>query len=129
MQDKAFSHGSDCVGDGKVSGRTITVEFDLDDTTEEEHDALVNEAYRYFAQSDYQLVCGRTDRIFKVAGISKLKHKFEKGFKQRWSNVVVSLLLADPFRYATTNGHKYLHGSADGKGNNLLAIRPALMYL
>lgn len=102
LQDKAFSHGSDCVGDGKVSGRTITVEFDLDDTTEELHDAAVNEAYRYFAQSDYQLVCGRTDRIFKVAGISKLKHKFEKGFKQRWSNVTVSLLLADPFRYATT---------------------------
>lgn len=101
LQDRAFAHGSDCVGDGKISGRTITVEFDLDDTTEEEHDALVNEAYRYFAQSDYQLVVGRTDRVYNVAGISKLKHKFEKGFKQRWSNVTVSLLLADPFRYAT----------------------------
>ena len=34
LQDRAFAHGSDCVGDGKVGGRTITVEFDLDDTTE-----------------------------------------------------------------------------------------------
>lgn len=101
LQDKAFAHGSDCVGDSKVSGRTITVEFDMDNSTEELHDAAVNEAYRYFAQSDYQLVCGRTDRLYKVAGISKIKHQFEKGFKQRWSNVTVSLLLADPFRYAT----------------------------
>lgn len=102
MQDRAFAHGSDCVGDGKVSGRTITVEFDLEDSSEENHDVLVNEAYRYFAQADYQLLVGRTDRVFKVAGISKIKHKFEKGFKQRWSNVTVSLLLADPFRYATS---------------------------
>jgi hypothetical protein len=101
LQDRAFSHGSDMVGDGKASGRTITVEIDLDGATEAEHDALVNDAYRFFNQSDYTIVVGRTDRLYKIAGISKIKHQFEKGFKQRWSNVVVSLLLADPFRYAT----------------------------
>ncbi len=100
LQDRAFSHGSDMVGDGKASGRTVTVEIDLDSSTEAEHDALVNDAYRYFNQTDYTLVAGRTDRLYKIAGISKIKHQFEKGFKQRWSNVVVSLLLADPFRYA-----------------------------
>lgn len=100
LQDRAFSHGSDMVGDGKASGRTVTVEIDLDGTTEEEHDALVNAAYRYFNQTDYTLIAGRTDRLYKITGISKIKHQFEKGFKQRWSNVVVSLLLADPFRYS-----------------------------
>jgi Phage tail protein. len=101
LQDRAFSHGSDMVGDGKASGRTVTVEIDLDSETEAEHDALVNDAYKYFNQVNYTLIAGRADRLYKIAGISKIKHQFEKGFKQRWSNVVVSLLLADPFRYAT----------------------------
>lgn len=34
-----------------------------------------------------------------MACLSKIKHKFENGFKQRRSNISVSLLLADPFRY------------------------------
>lgn len=101
LQDRTFAHGSTVVGDGKVKGRTITVEFDLEGATEEDHDLAVNDAYRYFNQVDYLLVVGRTDRIYKVNSISKIKHKFEKGFKQCWSNVTVSLLLADPFRYAS----------------------------
>lgn len=102
LEDKAFAHGSSIVGDGKISGRTITVEFDMQGVTEEEHDTAVNQAYQYFAQTDYKLKVGRTDRVYRVAGLSKIKHKYQKGFKQRWSNIEVSLLLADPFRYATT---------------------------
>lgn len=101
LQDRAFAHGSNVVGDGKVKGRTITIEFDLEGATQAEHDLAVNDAYQYFNQIDYQLVVGRTDRIYKVNSISKIKHKFEKGFKQCWSNVTISLLLADPFRYAS----------------------------
>lgn len=100
LQDRAFAHGADMVGDGKIDGRTIKVEFDLRNATEQEHDAAVNAAYTYFAQKDYDLYVGRDDRVYHVAGVSKIKHKFQKGFKQRWSNVTVSLLLADPFRYA-----------------------------
>ena len=102
LEDKAYSHGSSVVGDGKISGRTITVEFDMQEATEEEHDTAVNQAYQYFAQTDYKLQVGRIDRVYRVAGLSNIKHKYQKGFKQRWSNVTVSLLLADPFRYATT---------------------------
>lgn len=49
--------------------------------------------------TDYYLECGRADRIYHVAGLSKIKHQFRKAFKQRWSTITVSLLLADPFRY------------------------------
>lgn len=100
LQDRAFAHGSDMVGDGKIEGRIIQVEFDLQGATEQEHDAAVNGAYTYFGQTNYDLYVGRNDRLYHVAGLSKIKHKFQKGFKQRWSNVKVSLLLADPFRYA-----------------------------
>lgn len=102
LEDKAFAHGSSIVGDGKISGRTITVEFDMQGVAEEEHDTAVNQAYQYFAQTDYKLQVGRTDRVYRVAGLSKIKHKYQKGFKQRWSNIEVSLLLADPFRYASS---------------------------
>lgn len=44
-------------------------------------------------------MAGRPDRVYHVACLSKIKHKFENGFKQRRSNITVSLLLADPFRY------------------------------
>ncbi|MHC1714947.1 MAG: phage tail protein [Acidaminococcaceae bacterium] len=102
LTDKSFAHGSTSYGDGKVKGRTIQVEFDMQGSTEEEHDAMVNLAYQKFAQTDYTLRCGRSDRVFKVAGISKLKQSYEKGYKQRLSNITVSLLLADPFRYAAS---------------------------
>lgn len=99
LQDRAFAHGADVVGDGKIDGRIIQIEFDLRGATEQDHDEAVNRAYTYFAQTDYDLYVGRNDRVYHVAGLSKIKHKFQKGFKQRWSNVTVSLLLADPFRY------------------------------
>src|SRR5574344_154211 len=75
LEDKAYSHGSSVVGDGKISGRTITVEFDMQGATEEQHDTAVNQAYQYFAQTDYKLQVGRTDRVYRVAGLSKIKHQ------------------------------------------------------
>lgn len=102
LQDKAFAHGSYAVGDGCVKGRTIKVSFDLKRASEEEHDEIVNEATSAFTQRDYVLYAGRFDRCFRVAGASKIKHKYQKGFKQRWSDIEISLLLAEPFRYATT---------------------------
>lgn len=102
LQDKAFAHGSYAVGDGCIKGRTIKVSFDLKERSEQEHDEVVNNALIAFSQRDYVLYAGRQDRMFKVAGVSKIKHKYQKGFKQRWSDIEISLLLAEPFRYATT---------------------------
>lgn len=99
LQSRAFAHGSDAVGDGKIDGRTIQVEFSMEGATEEDHDEVLNEAYTFFGQTDYSLMAGRPDRVYHVACLSKIKHKFENGFKQRRSNITVSLLLADPFRY------------------------------
>ena len=99
IEDRAFSHGGDAVGDGLVKGHTIKVKFSVIASDEFTHDELLNRAFRYFSQTDYKLSCGRSDRCFNVAGISKITHEYEKGFKQRWSNITVSLLLADPFRY------------------------------
>jgi hypothetical protein len=78
LQDRAFAHGSYAVGDGYVKGRSIKVSFDLKRESEKDHDQIVNEAYQAFAQRDYVLHTGRPDRCFKVAGISKLKHKYQK---------------------------------------------------
>ncbi len=128
LQERAFSHGSDMVGDGKIDGRTISLEFSVKGVTEQEHDETLNEALSYLAGTGYELRAGRTDRVFRVAGISKIKHKYEKGFQQRWSTITLSLLLADPFRYeaqeakavfdfpaAATNAVMTVHnlGSAD----------------
>ena len=99
LEDKAFSHGGNMTGDGKISGRTIKVEFLMMGATEQDHDYALNTAYTYFCQTDYELYVGRSDRKFRVAGVSKITHKYQKGYKQRWSQITVSLLLADPFRY------------------------------
>lgn len=99
LEDRAFSHGSDMTGDGKVKGRQLEVSFSMRGATENEHDEMLNLAYRVFSQTDYDLFCGRPDRLYHVAGISKIKHSFKDGFKQRWSDITVTLLLADPFRY------------------------------
>lgn len=102
LTNKAFAHGSTLTGDGKIKGKTIEIEFTLEGATEEEHDAAMNLAYEKFCQSDYTLICGRIDRAFKVAAVSKVTGNYEKAFKQRRSNVKVALLLTNPFRYATT---------------------------
>ena len=99
LEDKAFSHGGNVVGDGRISGRTIKVEFFMHGATEQDHDYALNTAYTYFCQTNYDLYVGRSDRKFRVAGVSKITHKSQKGFQQRWSEITVSLLLADPFRY------------------------------
>ncbi len=99
LSSRAFAHGSDMTGDGKLDGRTITVTFSMHELTEQEHDEVLNQAYTYFTQTDFDLKCGRTDRVYHVAGLSRIRHSYQNGFKQRWSSVTVSLLLADPFRY------------------------------
>lgn len=100
LSDRSFTHGSTLAGDGYASGRTIKVSCYLNGETEEAYNTAINQAYRYFCQSDYELRAGRADRRYRVAGCQKVEAKEVKGFKQRRSEVTVTLLLADPFRYA-----------------------------
>ena len=101
LTDRSFTHGSALTGDGFAAGRTIKVSCNLYGATEQEYNEAVNQAYRYFGGKDYELRAGRADRRYKVAGCSKMDAKELKGFKQRRAEVTVTLLLADPFRYAT----------------------------
>ena len=54
MEDRAFAHGGDVIGDGLVKGHTIKVKFSMQAETEAEHDELLNRACRYFYQTDYK---------------------------------------------------------------------------
>lgn len=125
LSDKAFAHGGAMYGDGKVKGKTIVVEFSLYGASEEEHDAAMNLAYERFAQSDYLLTCGRVDRAFKIAGISKITADYETGFKQRYSNVKVSLLLEDPFRYATSPTVATINYTAEQTESEIIINNPS----
>lgn len=99
--DNAYSHGSSVEGDKMVDGRNIKIDFEILADSATEHDEVVNEAYKYFAGTDYILKAGREDREYRIACLSKIAHKWKTGFKQRYSEVTVTLMLADPFRYAT----------------------------
>jgi hypothetical protein len=49
-----------------------------------------------------------------VAGLTEAKQKYLKGFKQRWSEVNFTLLLADPFRRAFFAAeHAFILGGAN----------------
>ena len=101
-KDKAFAHGSTAYGDGKVDARKIKLSVYVRGATQSEYDQKYNELLSNFAGSDYTLTCGRVDRVYKVAAVTAASQRYLKGFKQRWSDVDLTLLLADPFRYAST---------------------------
>jgi hypothetical protein len=61
---------------------------------------MINEAFAKFSQADYELIAGRTDRVYKIAGLAQFNIEDREGFKQRWSEITVVMNLADPFRYA-----------------------------
>lgn len=100
LEDKAFAHGSNLIGDMKIPGRTISLNFDFQEATEEEYNDIMNEAYLNLT-GEFDLITGRADRVYHVAGCKSLKVKEKAGFKQRWGEVEIVLFLADPFRYAT----------------------------
>lgn len=103
---KGYNHGSDVTGDKKVESRKIKIGLDVRGHCEEEHDKAINTIYKFFSQEDYLLVTGRRDRAYSVAGAPEIKQKYRKGFKQRWSEIDITLLLADPFRYAVQESKK-----------------------
>lgn len=123
--EQAYAHGGFTVGDGKVNTRSIAVEFLKTGATEEEHDAAVNDAYVLFYAQNYYLSTGRPDRCYHVAGVDKIKHEFQKGFKQRKSRITVNLLLADPFRYATQETAVTFEFKASQTGAEMVLNNPS----
>lgn len=99
-EQKGFAHGGVPYGDRKVESKKIKISLHIKGQTEQEYDRLFNELLEYFSGQDYRLICGRPDRTYRVEGLTEVKPKFIKGYKQRWSEVEITLLLVDPFRYA-----------------------------
>ena len=100
-KEKTFAHGSTTYGDGKVDARKIKLSVYVKGKTQAEYEQKFNGLLSNFAGSDYTLICGREDRVYKVAAMTATAQRYLKGFKQRWSDVDLTLLLADPFRYAS----------------------------
>lgn len=100
--DKAFAHGSYAVGDGKVESRKLKLSCHIKGSSQQAHDQEFNELISLLAQRNYSLRLARSDREYRIAGLTDVKQKWIKGFKCKWSDVDITLLLIDPFAYATT---------------------------
>lgn len=101
--DKAFSHGSYAYGDGKVESRKIKLSCHIRGRDQRDHDRQYNELISLLAQRAYSLRLARADREYHIAGLTDVKQKWVKGFKWNWSDVDITLLLTDPFTYATAD--------------------------
>ena len=101
--DKAFAHGSYAYGDGKVESRKIKLSCHIRGRDQRDHDRQYNELISLLAQRDYSLRLARSDREYHIAGLTDVKQKWVKGFKWLWSDVDITLLLTDPFTYATAD--------------------------
>lgn len=101
--DKAFAHGSYAYGDGKVESRKLKLSCHIRGRDQRDHDRQYNELIGLLAQRDYSLRLARSDREYHIAGLTDIKQKWIKGFKWIWSDVDITLLLTDPFVYATAD--------------------------
>lgn len=99
--DKAFAHGSYACGDGKVESRKIKFSCHIRGRDQIDHDRQYNELISLLAQRDYSLRLARLDREYHIAGLLETKQKWIKGFKWLWSDVDITLMMSDPFTYAT----------------------------
>ena len=86
--DKAYAHGSYVYGDGE---------------NQADHDRQYNNIINLFAQRNYSLRMVRDDREYHIAGMVETKQKWVKGFKWLWSDIDITLMMTDPFVYATAD--------------------------
>lgn len=101
--DKAFAHGSYAYGDGKVESRKLKLSCHIRGCDQKDHDRQFNNLIGLLTQRNYTLRLARCDREYRIAGLLDVKQKWIKGFKWVWSDVDITLLLTDPFIYATAD--------------------------
>ena len=99
-EERAFAHGGTLVGDGYVDSKKLKISIDVKGKSQEEHDELLNSLTSLFMGRDYKLINGRMDSYYNVASLESIKPKWQKGYQNRWSDIDISLLMTDPFRYA-----------------------------
>lgn len=95
---RGYSHGSTITGDGYIDGKKIKLGFLISGTNQADYDAKLNELLRLFYQQNYTLSVG--NGYYNVFCMSASKAKWIKGYQGLRADVDITLLLADPFRYA-----------------------------
>lgn len=95
---RGYSHGSTITGDGYIDGKKIKLGFLISGTNQADYDAELNELLRLFYQQNYTLSVG--NGYYNVSCMSASKAKWIKGYQGLRADVDITLLLADPFRYA-----------------------------
>ncbi|WP_440445577.1 phage distal tail protein [Phascolarctobacterium succinatutens] len=95
---RGYSHGSTITGDGYIDGKKIKLSFLISGTNQADYDWRLNELLRLFYQQDYTLSVG--NGYYNVSCMSASKAKWVKGYQGLRADVDITLLLADPFRYA-----------------------------
>lgn len=103
-EKRGYSHGSTITGDGYIDGKKIKLGFLISGTNQADYNKNLNELLRIFYQRDYKL--STCDGYYNVACMASCAAKWIKGYKGVKADVDVTLLLADPFRYADEESGK-----------------------
>lgn len=103
-EKRGYSHGSTITGDGYIDGKKIKLGFLISGTNQADYNKNLNELLRIFYQRDYKL--STCDGYYNVACMASCAAKWIKGYKGVKADVDVTLLLADPFRYAEEENSK-----------------------
>lgn len=103
-EKRGYSHGSTITGDGYIDGKKIKLGFLISGTNQADYNKNLNELLRIFYQRDYKL--STCDGYYNVACMASCAAKWIKGYKGVKADVDVTLLLADPFRYADSESSK-----------------------
>jgi phage-related protein len=109
---RGYSHGSTITGDGYIDGKKIKLSFLISGTNQADYDWRLNELLRLFYQQDYTLSVG--NGFYNVSCMASSNAKWIKGYQGQRADVDITLLLADPFRYADDEKQ----ASADVGGEN-----------
>ena len=101
---RGYSHGSTITGDGYIDGKKIKLSFLISGTNQADYDWRLNELLRLFYQQDYTLSVG--NGFYNVSCMASSSAKWIKGYQGQRADVDITLLLADPFRYADSESGK-----------------------
>ncbi len=111
-EKRGYSHGSTITGDGYIDGKKIKLGFLINGKSQTDYNDKLNELLKIFYQREYKL--SNCDGYYNVACMASCATKWIKGYQGLRADVDITLLLADPFRYADTE--KRVSVDVDGEG-------------
>ncbi len=116
-EKRGYSHGSTITGDGYIDGKKIKLGFLITGKSQDDYNDKLNELLRIFYQRDYKL--SNSDGYYNVACMASCAAKWIKGYQGLRADVDITLLLADPFRYADGKSSKTGPIVNDGTGTTI----------